>query len=176
MQYRRLLTFATRIDTRGFAYLKGGPASRNRFFSFTSRTFDESKRSSTRSFDPIASFRITDSPNPKWELGRGLPEDVEPGKSWKVEEEKGWKTWNLLDTAPRYVSSRRTSSGGLLARPVVSVVLSNLTLPQAFLVRNPLTHADREVYPLLTSCIVPRPIALVSTISEDGVPNLAPFR
>lgn len=31
------------------------------------------------------------------------------------------------------------------------------------------------VYKLLIGCIVPRPIAWVSTLSADGVPNLAPF-
>ncbi|TFK74595.1 hypothetical protein BDN72DRAFT_759620 [Pluteus cervinus] len=34
----------------------------------------------------------------------------------------------------------------------------------------------RETYQFLTSGIVPRPIALVSSLSADGVPNLAPFR
>ncbi|KIJ67919.1 hypothetical protein HYDPIDRAFT_83493 [Hydnomerulius pinastri MD-312] len=34
---------------------------------------------------------------------------------------------------------------------------------------------SRNVYPLLTSAIVPRPIAFVSTLSDDGIPNLAPF-
>jgi len=32
-----------------------------------------------------------------------------------------------------------------------------------------------EAYELLTQAITPRPIAFVSTISTDGVPNLAPF-
>jgi flavin reductase (DIM6/NTAB) family NADH-FMN oxidoreductase RutF len=36
-----------------------------------------------------------------------------------------------------------------------------------------LSTADR--YKLLIGCIVPRPIAVVSTISPDGRPNLAPF-
>lgn len=36
-----------------------------------------------------------------------------------------------------------------------------------------LAPADR--YKLLIGCIVPRPIALVSTVSPDGRPNLAPF-
>ncbi len=36
-----------------------------------------------------------------------------------------------------------------------------------------LAPADR--YKLLIGCIVPRPIAFVSTISPDGKPNLAPF-
>ena len=36
--------------------------------------------------------------------------------------------------------------------------------------------ASAEVlYKLLAAVIVPRPIALVSTISPDGIPNLAPF-
>lgn len=29
---------------------------------------------------------------------------------------------------------------------------------------------------LLTSAVVPRPIALVSSLSANGVPNLSPFR
>jgi len=33
----------------------------------------------------------------------------------------------------------------------------------------------RDSYKILTSAIVPRPIALVSTLSLDGIPNLAPF-
>lgn len=40
------------------------------------------------------------------------------------------------------------------------------------------TLADMEplaVYSLLTNIVVPRPIALVSTVSESGVRNLAPF-
>lgn len=35
--------------------------------------------------------------------------------------------------------------------------------------------AVRERYKLLIGCVVPRPIAFVSTISPDGRPNLAPF-
>jgi flavin reductase (DIM6/NTAB) family NADH-FMN oxidoreductase RutF len=32
-----------------------------------------------------------------------------------------------------------------------------------------------EKYSLLTSCVVPRPIAFVSTVGESGVSNVAPF-
>jgi flavin reductase (DIM6/NTAB) family NADH-FMN oxidoreductase RutF len=32
-----------------------------------------------------------------------------------------------------------------------------------------------DVYALMTGCVVPRPIAFVSSLSPDGVPNLAPF-
>ncbi|PPQ79951.1 hypothetical protein CVT25_003023 [Psilocybe cyanescens] len=38
------------------------------------------------------------------------------------------------------------------------------------------SEGRRDSYRILTSAIIPRPIALVSTLSEDGVPNLAPFR
>lgn len=40
---------------------------------------------------------------------------------------------------------------------------------------DPDTLAARERYRLLIGCIVPRPIALVSTISPDGRANLAPY-
>ncbi|KAF5370790.1 hypothetical protein D9758_002001 [Tetrapyrgos nigripes] len=33
----------------------------------------------------------------------------------------------------------------------------------------------KDTYKLLTTCIVPRPIAFVSTLATDGTPNLAPF-
>lgn len=39
----------------------------------------------------------------------------------------------------------------------------------------PADMADAAPYHLLTSIIAPRPIAWISTISVDGVPNLAPF-
>jgi len=40
---------------------------------------------------------------------------------------------------------------------------------------DPAGHPARDVYKLMTGIIVPRPIALVSTLDRDGVPNLAPF-
>ena len=40
---------------------------------------------------------------------------------------------------------------------------------------NPAECQQRQVYKLMTGIIVPRPIALVSTISREGVANLAPF-
>lgn len=40
---------------------------------------------------------------------------------------------------------------------------------------DPAAHAPRDVYKLMTGLIVPRPIALVSTVDAAGVPNLAPF-
>lgn len=40
---------------------------------------------------------------------------------------------------------------------------------------NPAEHPSRQVYKLMTGIIVPRPIALVSTIDAHGVANVAPF-
>ena len=40
---------------------------------------------------------------------------------------------------------------------------------------DPAQLEPRERYKLLIGCIVPRPIAFVSTIAPDGRPNLAPF-
>jgi len=40
---------------------------------------------------------------------------------------------------------------------------------------DPALLSPREAYQLLISCIIPRPIAFVSTLSREGVSNLAPF-
>jgi flavin reductase (DIM6/NTAB) family NADH-FMN oxidoreductase RutF len=40
---------------------------------------------------------------------------------------------------------------------------------------NPAEHAMRDIYKLMTGIIVPRPVALVSTVDRNGVANVAPF-
>ncbi len=40
---------------------------------------------------------------------------------------------------------------------------------------DPQTLSQHDVYRLLIGCVVPRPIAWVSSVGEDDVPNLAPF-
>jgi len=40
---------------------------------------------------------------------------------------------------------------------------------------NPAEHTVLEIYKLMTGLIVPRPVALVSTVDLDGVANVAPF-
>jgi len=40
---------------------------------------------------------------------------------------------------------------------------------------DPAKAEPSEVYSLLVGCVVPRPIAFVSSLSPEGVPNLAPF-
>ena len=40
---------------------------------------------------------------------------------------------------------------------------------------DPQRASSRDVYRQMICCIIPRPIAWVSSISVDGVPNLAPF-
>jgi flavin reductase (DIM6/NTAB) family NADH-FMN oxidoreductase RutF len=39
----------------------------------------------------------------------------------------------------------------------------------------PANHSSNDIYKLMVGSIVPRPIALVSTVDEGGVRNLAPF-
>lgn len=43
------------------------------------------------------------------------------------------------------------------------------------MVIDPASQSTRENYQLLISCLVPRPIAWVSTMSAEGLHNLAPF-
>lgn len=40
---------------------------------------------------------------------------------------------------------------------------------------NPADYQVHEIYKLMVGLIVPRPVALVSTVDKDGVPNVAPF-
>ncbi len=40
---------------------------------------------------------------------------------------------------------------------------------------NPADHPPKDIHKLLIGCIVPRPIAWISTVNTDGVTNLAPF-
>ncbi len=40
---------------------------------------------------------------------------------------------------------------------------------------DPSEHPQRQIYKLMTGIIVPRPIALVSTVDAAGNANLAPF-
>lgn len=47
--------------------------------------------------------------------------------------------------------------------------------PQALLSIDPARHPAGQIYKLMSGMIVPRPVALVSTIDSEGVPNVAPF-
>jgi len=40
---------------------------------------------------------------------------------------------------------------------------------------DPAALSPRDAYRLMISCIIPRPIAFVTTLSRDGITNLAPF-
>ncbi len=40
---------------------------------------------------------------------------------------------------------------------------------------DPAALSPRDAYRLMISCIIPRPIAFVTTLSKEGVSNLAPF-
>ena len=52
---------------------------------------------------------------------------------------------------------------------------THLASPGKMLSINPADHQVHEIYKLMVGLIVPRPVALVSTIDQDGVPNVAPF-
>src|ERR1700721_2817587 len=44
-----------------------------------------------------------------------------------------------------------------------------------FVALSPGDSEPRQVYKLMTGIIVPRPVALISTVDSDGVANPAPF-
>jgi flavin reductase (DIM6/NTAB) family NADH-FMN oxidoreductase RutF len=46
---------------------------------------------------------------------------------------------------------------------------------ESMLSLNPADYETQQIYKLMTGLIVPRPVALVSTIDREGVRNLAPF-
>jgi hypothetical protein len=99
--------------------------------------------------DHNARFKYTEPPNPHWKYGEKI--DATPfGKEWAKGEEEGWKHVDPATENLTYASHIYRDS-----RIYVNV---------------------RALYQLMTSGIVPRPIAFVSTISDDGVGNLAPFR
>jgi flavin reductase (DIM6/NTAB) family NADH-FMN oxidoreductase RutF len=52
---------------------------------------------------------------------------------------------------------------------------SSDTADNAILSLNPAEYESRQVYKLMTGIIVPRPVALVSTVDRNGAANLAPF-
>ena len=61
---------------------------------------------------------------------------------------------------------------GLVIHPFL---MSETPSPARTLSINPADHQVHEMYKLMVGLIVPRPVALVSTVDRDGVPNVAPF-
>jgi flavin reductase (DIM6/NTAB) family NADH-FMN oxidoreductase RutF len=51
----------------------------------------------------------------------------------------------------------------------------NIVVSQPHNSINPSECDQRQIYKLMTGIIVPRPVALVSTVDQDGLANLAPF-
>lgn len=100
--------------------------------------------------DRSKALRFTQSPNADWELGHKVPA-LEPGAG----PAQSRKRWDMDTVPPRYVCNPRCSRDRSNWRD---------------------STLNRDAYKLLTSAIVPRPIAFVSTISHDGIRNLAPFR
>lgn len=94
-------------------------------------------------------FKITDAPNAAWTYGEKVSATPQ-GREWLEGEKAGWKTIDPTTEDPRSVSSSSSDQ-------------ENLTICS-------------KLYGLLISGIAPRPVAFVSTISEDGITNLAPYR
>lgn len=53
--------------------------------------------------------------------------------------------------------------------------MDSVNASSALISIDPARHQTREVYKLMTGIIVPRPVALVSTVDRKGATNLAPF-
>jgi flavin reductase (DIM6/NTAB) family NADH-FMN oxidoreductase RutF len=53
--------------------------------------------------------------------------------------------------------------------------MSGSSDPQKMLRFDPVEHLPQNIYKMMIGCVVPRPIAFVSSIDEQGIYNLAPF-
>ena len=102
-------------------------------------------------FDPSKEFKLTAPPNPGWSFTQPV-DSVPAGKAWVDGEQKGWTVVDTSKTEPRY-----------------ALFEQNL---QSFIFKHAII---RKIYQITVSGIVPRPIAFVSSVSADGVGNLAPF-
>lgn len=115
-------------------------------------------RSSSSGLPPFTAspaFRLTKSPNETFEIGDGLTSKAVGGTQWLEDEKQGWRSIEVSKMDKVYV---------LLLRRRISCKFGLVS------------SCYRNAYKLLTSAIVPRPIAFVSSLSASGVPNLAPFR
>jgi len=99
-------------------------------------------------FKHTKQFTYTTSPNPEWTFGQDI-EVTHEGREWVEGEKAGWKVIDTSKEDPRSVFRTR---------------------------RDPLLTIIRKLYSLLLTGIVPRPIAFVSTISPEGIENIAPYR
>ena len=124
----------------------GGFRARTSYFFPTTRPRCNSTRPP---FNHASKFRLVDAPSPSWRLGDGLPPEI---NHWKEVVSANRKTWDFTKLENIRSAIR---------------LISYLTF---------ISFVIRDSYKILTSAIVPRPIALVSTLSPDGIPNLAPFR
>ncbi|KAF9003301.1 hypothetical protein BDQ17DRAFT_1425270 [Cyathus striatus] len=100
-------------------------------------------------FEYSKPFQLTQSPNPTWLYAQSVDSTPE-GKEWMDGIKSGWKTIDISKEDPRYVLPRYNWH--------IEVI-----------------SWRRKLYALMTSGIAPRPIAFVSSVSADGVENLAPY-
>ena len=96
-------------------------------------------------------FRLSHPPNPNWKLGEGASRADAGTNQWNADLKQGWTTWDTAEMPGKSV--------------------------QFFVYATQSSEcASRDAYQLLTSAVIPRPIAFVSTVSMQGAPNLAPMR
>jgi hypothetical protein len=107
-------------------------------------------------FTPTTEFKYTTSPNPGWKYGQNIA-STPAGQAWMEGEKEGW---TVLDTSKEELRCVPRS-----CRPS-NLGYSNQTS----------SLSNRKIYSNMISGIIPRPVAFVSSISEDGFENLAPFR
>jgi hypothetical protein len=96
-------------------------------------------------------FKITAPPNPDWTFTQPV-DSVPAGKSWVDGEQGGWTVVDTSKAEPRYAFLNKFSFYHVAYHAII-----------------------RKIYQITVSGIVPRPIAFVSSVSADGVGNLAPF-
>ncbi len=59
--------------------------------------------------------------------------------------------------------------------PEIGPEMSQASSLRKMLRFDPVEHLPQNIYKLMIGCVVPRPIAFVSSIDEQGIYNLAPF-
>ena len=62
-----------------------------------------------------------------------------------------------------------------MSAPAPRTLESNPMRSNSMRAIDPAHHSVLEIYKLMTGLIVPRPVALVSTVDNHGIPNVAPF-
>ncbi|KAI0344578.1 hypothetical protein BDW22DRAFT_1354670 [Trametopsis cervina] len=52
-------------------------------------------------FNPKSAFKVTQPPNPQWDIGEGLSSASPNAEEWIEDLNQGWKSWDLGETPRR---------------------------------------------------------------------------